>query len=63
MGITPTAKCAHCYLETNHPVTKHIGGRELFFCCHGCAQVYAFLFQEGLLPHVEEEEEKSNEKK
>jgi len=55
-------KCAHCDAETNRPVVKNIGGRELFFCCHGCAQVYEFLFTEGMLPLVQEEEKKPNEK-
>lgn len=57
------AKCEHCDAETNHPVIKNIGGRELNFCCHGCLQVYEFLFQEGMLPLVEEEKKKSDEKK
>ena len=58
MGVEPV-KCEHCGLETNRPVVKNIGGRDLNFCCHGCAQVYEFLFTEGMLPLVQEEEKKS----
>ncbi len=53
-------KCEHCGLETKHPV---VGGRTLNLCCQGCQQVYEFLFQEGLLPLVEEEKVKSDESK
>ena len=55
-------KCEHCDAETSKPVTKKIGGRDLNFCCHGCAQVYEMLFQEGLLPLVEEEKKKEDKK-
>ncbi|MBI4789657.1 MAG: heavy metal translocating P-type ATPase metal-binding domain-containing protein [Chloroflexi bacterium] len=51
-------KCEHCGLETNHPVTKTIDGRELNFCCAGCLQVYEFLKEEGLLEQVKAEEER-----
>lgn len=56
-------KCEHCGLETNRPVVKNIGGRDLNFCCHGCAQVYEFLFTEGMLPLAQEEEKKEDDKK
>ncbi len=46
------AKCEHCDAETKHPVVKNIGGRDLNFCCYGCAQVYEFLFTEGMLAQV-----------
>jgi len=57
------AKCEHCDAETKHPVVKNIGGRDLNFCCHGCAAVYEMLFQEGLLDQVHEEKKKDENKK
>jgi hypothetical protein len=61
--MVTTVKCEHCGLETSRPVVKNIGGRDLNFCCHGCAAVYEMLFQEGLLEQVKEEEKKDKEKK
>ena len=61
--VTAPVKCAHCDLETNRPVVQKVGERDLNFCCHGCAQVYEMLFQEGLLPLVEEESKKSEDSK
>ncbi len=60
--VTPV-KCEHCDLETNRPVVKNIGGRDLNFCCHGCASVYEMLFEEGMLPLVEEEKKRDEGKK
>lgn len=57
------AKCEHCDAETKHPVVKNIGGRDLNFCCYGCTQVYEFLFTEGMLAQVNEENKTDDNKK
>lgn len=41
--VDSTITCEHCGNAAQRPIFASVGGRELYFCCAGCLEVYRIL--------------------